>query len=120
MAWNIDLGFHNLMTCKGFESAGGMNLGAASLDIGGPCSMGKLGLVILFFLSAIVRKWGGEELGVPFSMLWANILGMGAYFLVITFTGSMKLSMLVGVAGLLIGGYLTGWLFDSGGEVNYE
>jgi hypothetical protein len=118
----IEWGVRNMLSCEGFQSsASGMSMGPVGLDIGGPCSMAKLGLVFLFFIIAIARKWGGEEMGVSFSFLWANVFGLGAYILVMTFTGEMRFAMIAGIAGMLAGGYGAGFMFeDAGGEPNYE
>lgn len=99
MAWEIDFGFHNLMTCSGWDVAPGF------FDMGGPCMMGRLGLVILFFITALVRKWGGEEINVPFSFMWALILGLGSYLISIIFLGSFKIALIIGFAAMLFGGY---------------
>jgi drug/metabolite transporter (DMT)-like permease len=113
IAW----GFYNIFSCTGWAATkGGMALGSvASLDIGGPCSMAKLGMVFLFLIIAVVRKWGGEEIDVPFSFMWSMILGMGLYFLAITFTGSFKAAMLVGLIAALAAGYGSGYIM---GEEN--
>lgn len=116
MAWNlgIDWGVHNLFTCQGFKVNNAANMGIASFDIGGPCSMGKLGLVLLFFIFAIIRKWGGEEIGMSYSLLWSSIIGMGAYFLIITFMGSFKLAMLGGLIIGIAAGYGAGFITGEG------
>lgn len=106
----IEWGTYNIMTCDGF-----------SREFFGGCSSAWMGLVIVFFLTALARKWGGEEMDIPFSFLWALVLGMGLYVLAITFTGSMKFALLCGIIGMAAGGYGSGYIFGGGeGEVNYE
>ena len=117
MAWGIDWGVHNLLSCGGWVTKA-TNLGPVGLDIGGPCSMAKLGLVLLFFIVALTRKWGGEEIGIEFNFWWAIGLSTVLYFLVVTFTGSMKLAMILGLVGMLVGGYAMGMIMPSGDE-NY-
>jgi len=117
--WDIHFGIYNCLNCAGFQTSA-TNMGPISFDIGSPCMMAKLGVVILFFLIALIRKWGAEEWGIPFSFLWSCILGMGLYIIAITFTGSTKLAMLCGIAGMLFGGYLGGSLFgDQSGGPQY-
>jgi hypothetical protein len=119
MVWDIHWGIYNCLNCDGFVTSA-TNLGPVSFDIGSPCMMAKLGIVILFFIIAVVRKWGAEEWGVPFSLLWSCIFGIGLYILAITFTGSIKLAMMLGIVGMLIGGYGSGYLFGgSEGDVQY-
>lgn len=116
----ISWGIHNLLTCEGFKTAAA-NLGQINLDIGGPCSLAKLGAVLLFFVIAIIRKWGGEEIGLEFNMLWASIAGLVSYFVMATFTGVMNISFVVGLVFALIGGYGTGFIFSSeGGSDSYD
>ena len=111
----IAFGFYNIFSCSGWAASHASNLGPVAFDLGSPCSMAKLGLVLLFLLVAVIRKWGGEEIDVPFSFMWALILGLGLYFLTITFTGSFKAAMLVGIIASLVGGYGSGYIM---GEEN--
>lgn len=102
---------YNILSCRGFGEA----VEKVSLQFGA-CAGAKLGLVALFFINAIVRKWGGEEIGVEYNF-W---LGMGAsflgYLIVITLTGKTGLSMIIGIVAMLIGGYLGGGIFGDGGD----
>jgi len=116
----IDFGFHNLFTCQGFNVNSGMDVGFAAMDIGGPCSMGKFGLVILFFVLAIIRKWGGEEMDLNFSLLWASLIGLGVYFLIITFTGSMKFSFVGGLVAGIAAGYGSGYFMGDSVSSDYS
>jgi len=95
---------YNLMSCSGFGS-----------DFMGGCSMGWLGLVMLFFIVAVLRKWGGEEVGMDFSFLWALVIGFAADIVVISLTGSVKWSLAAGIVGAIIGGYGLGF-FGVGGD----
>jgi hypothetical protein len=106
------MNIYNLLSCKGFvvENA------KTTLDIGGPCSSARLGLVALFFINALVRKWGGEELDIEYNF-W---LGMGGaflgYIIPLTFLGSIKISFIIGVVAMIIGGYFGGSLFGGSDE----
>ncbi len=106
----IELGFYNLLSCKGFEVSEGLGLSF------GLCSQAKLGLVFLFFITAIVRKWGGEELDLDFSFAGGLLGGLGSYFIVISLLGAFKIAFIVGIVCMLIGGYLGGSLFGEGEE----
>ena len=98
------------MSCKGFVSE---NV-STTIDIGGPCSSARLVLVALFFINAIIRKWGGEEMGVEYNF-W---MGMGGsvlgYLIPLTFTGNVKISFLIGLLAMLAGGYGSSYLFGGG------
>ena len=51
---------YNILSCGGFETGAGW-------VAGGGCLSSRLGLVFLFFLVAVIRKWGAEEMGIDFS-----------------------------------------------------
>ena len=101
----IKLGFYNLLSCRGFEVSEKVGLSF------GPCAQAKLCMVFLFFINAIVRKWGGEEIDVDYSFWGGLIGGLGLYFLFVSFTGSIKISFVLGLIGMLIGGYCGGMIF---------
>ena len=71
--------------------------------------------VVLFFMVALTRKWVGEEMNIPFSPLWGYVGAYLPYLVVITFTCSVKFSLLSGIVGYLVGGFFVGRFFDSGG-----
>ena len=98
---------YNLLTCSGFD---GVN-GAFTT---GACMMARLSAVILFFLIAIVRKWGGEEMGFSFSFIGGLVLSIIPYLIVVTLFGSVKIALLVGIGGGLVGGYLLGPMLGGG------
>jgi hypothetical protein len=101
---------YNILTCAGFDGA---KETALSL-VGGNCIKARFGLVILFFLIAIVRKWGAEMFGIGYSFWLSLISGLGVYFLVILFTGSFKFALGFGFIAGLVMGYGSGLFF--GGE----
>lgn len=106
------MALHNLLTCSGFGNA------ATGYIAGSSCIKARLGLVVLFFIVALVRKWGGEEVGLDYSFLFGLIGGLGSYFLVVTIFGSFKIALVVGLVGSLVAGYGAGMLFGS--EGSYE
>ena len=101
----IEIGFYNLFTCKGFEASEGVGLSF------GLCAQAKLCMVALFFITAVVRKWGGEELDIDFSFIGGLIGGMLSYFIIISLCGIIEISFIVGLVGMLLGGYCGGMLF---------
>ena len=94
----------NIMTCGGLDKA-----------ILSGCSMAWIGLVILFFLIAIARKYLGEEAGVPFSFGGAILGGFGTYVLVVTLTCSYKLAIVGGIAGIVVLGIVFSSIFEGFG-----
>ena len=101
----------NLLTCAGFEGA---QKASAVSFVAGECIKARLAIVFLFFIVAVLRKWGGEEIGINFSFLWGIILGIGGYIILISIIGSFKLAFALGVLLALAGGYGFGMFF--GGE----
>ena len=106
--------FYNPLNCAGWTRAG-----TGYVEFGGACMKSKLGFVILFFLVAILKKWGGEEIGLSFNFIVSLIAGLGAYALIIFFTGSFKFAMLAGLIGAAAGGYLGGSIFGDSGDGGY-
>jgi len=98
----------NIVSCAGWERTG------TGYISGGACMTGRMGIVILFFLIAIMRKWLGEEMGMPFNFLIALVGGLGGYIVVLTIVGVTKWAFLVGLIGSLAGGFFGGMFI--GGE----
>jgi len=101
---------YNIITCQG----GNWTSKVGSYIGGSECIKAKLGIVLLFFIICLARKWLGEEMGLSFSFMFGLIGGLVPYLLIIIFTGSFKIAMIVGLLGGLAGGYLGGAMF--GGE----
>lgn len=74
--------------------------------------MAWFGLVILFFIGALLRKWGGEEFDIPFNFITSIIVSFLIYIIVMAFTGSSKWSLLFGLISLLVAGYGTPYVFE--------
>jgi len=101
---------YSIISCSGFETTAG------GWVAGGSCLKARLGVVFLFFLVAIIRRWGGEEIGIDFSFLFALIGGLGSYLILITLFGSLKIAFGVGLALALFFGYGGGTFFGGGEE----
>lgn len=96
---------YNLMTCSGFDSG----------FLGG-CSMAWLGLVIVFFVLAFVRKGVEDFLGMDFTFPWSIICGVAGYIILVTITGAFKWGFLFGLIAGIAGGFLLAPIFGGGGE----
>jgi hypothetical protein len=94
---------HNMFTCHGF-----------STEILAGCSLSWVGIVILFFIGAALRRWGGEEFDIPFNFISCLVIGFLVYVVIITFTGSPRWSLLGGLIALVIAGYGTPYLYEEG------
>ena len=85
----------------------------------GACAGARLGFVGLFFINAFVRKWGGEEVGLDYNF-WAGMgLSFVAYLIPLMFTGNIKISFAIGLAGMLAGGYGAGAFLGGGDDDGY-
>ena len=102
---------YNIISCKGFIAENA----STTMDIGGACSKAKLILVLLFFLNAVVRKWGGEEAGLDYNFLGGLIGGLVGYLIPLTIFGNVTISFFIGLVCMLIGGYCSS-MFLGGGD----
>jgi len=103
---------YNLLSCKGFIAENA----STTLDIGGACSMARLVLVGLFFINALVRKWGGEEMGIDYNF-WMGMVGaFFGYIIPLTISGSLKFSFIIGLLAMLALGYGSGAIFGGGDD----
>lgn len=101
---------NNILTCQGFGEQ-------ASNFVGGTgCIKARLGIVFLFFIIAIMRRWGGEEIGLNFSFLFGLIGGLISYLIVVSITGNFKWALGLGLLLAIAGGYGGGLIFEGGGE----
>ncbi len=94
---------YNIISCSGFEDRMA-------------CAAAKLLGVVLFFLLAMVRKWGGEMMGLSFSLLAAAVVGMGVYLIVISLFGNVGIAFGIGLLAGVAGGYVGGIFFEGGEE----
>lgn len=104
------MSLYNPISCSGFISE------TTGFVASGSCMKSRIGFVLLFFIIAILRKWGGEELGVSFSFAFALIGGLLPYLIVIVLFGSFKIALVIGIVGGVVGGYGGGLLFEGGEE----
>jgi len=108
------MALYNLLSCKGFEGSGVIGfMGSSS------CIKARLGVVILFFLIAITRRWGGEEVGLDFNFALALVGGLLPYFLIVTIFGSFKIALVAGILGAVLLGYGAGYIFGGGSSDGY-
>jgi len=106
------MGLYNLFSCKGF---GAEAIEKTTLQFG-ECSSARLTLVALFFINALVRKWGGEEMGINYDF-WLGFAGAFiGYLIPLTFTGKIGISFVIGIVLMLIGGYFGGSVLGGGGD----
>lgn len=101
---------YNILSCKGFGDSTGF------FDFGGVCMRSRIGIVFLFFIVAMVRKWGAEEVGLEFNFLFSLIGGMLLYLVLITLFGSYKIAFVGGLGAALLLGYGSGYFFGGDGE----
>jgi uncharacterized membrane protein YeaQ/YmgE (transglycosylase-associated protein family) len=87
----------NMMTGTGFDTS-----------FLGSFSMAWLGIVILFFLVILARKWIGEEMGVAFNLIGGLVGAFLPYLLIVFFTCSYKIGIVGGIIGALVGAFLLG------------
>lgn len=100
---------YSLITCKGFGAAHGW-FGS------GTCIKARLGIVILFFLLAILNKWVFGMFGVVFNLWVATGGGVITYFILVSLFGSFKLALAIAiVAGLVLGVLGGGAVGDTAG-----
>lgn len=104
---------YNPLTCSGWIAEG--TGWVATSD----CMKARLGFVLLFFIIAVIRKWGGDEVGISFSFLFALICGMLPYLIILIIFGSFKIAFIIGLGGALAGGYGGGLFFESDGGDEY-
>lgn len=105
---------YNMMTCQGWP--GGMSLF-------GDCTMAWFGFVILVFLCLVLRRQctDGVLAGTNFNQYAAFGGGLGGYILLTTLLGSARWSLLAGVLGIVVGGFVVGMFADtSGGGDSYN
>jgi len=103
---------YNQMTCSGWGEAG--------LSFLGPCSMAWVGLVIVVFLVMVLRRQCDDGIlaGTGFNVFGAAGLGISGNILVTILLGSARWSVLAGVIGVIVGGYVFGLILggsESGG-----
>lgn len=100
---------YNIISCAGFSEA------QTGLVASAPCMKSRIGLVILFFIIAIARKWVFEAFELPFNFIIGLIGGIITYLIVVSLFGSFKIALVVGLgAGLALGYFGTLFLGEGG------
>lgn len=95
---------YNIMTCGGWE-------GVTGWIASGDCMKARISIVILFFVLAIIRKWGFEEWGGEFAFWASLVIGIPLYLILITITGNFKIALVVGLIAGIAAGYFGGVMF---------
>jgi len=96
------MGVCNLFSGSGFETS-----------LMGPWSKALLGLGILFFLIALLKKWVFEGMELPFNLILAEIAGCIGYIVAANLLCSSKLALVIGLAAGLVIGYFGGNIIGS-------
>jgi len=99
---------YNLMSCEGFDTG-----------ILGGCSMGWFSIAITFFLALVLRRQAEDLLGMQFNLAGALAVGLGLNVVITTLTGSVRWSLLGGILGVVVGGFVIGMFFEGGGGGDY-
>jgi Mn2+/Fe2+ NRAMP family transporter len=97
---------HNMLTCEGLGT-----------NILGDCSLSWISFAIIVFLAMIARRQAQDGVlsGMGYNQIGAFALGLGANIVVTFLTGSARWSLIAGVAGIAIGGFLLGMIMPSEG-----
>lgn len=101
---------YNIITCAGWETATSLGLSF------GACMQSKFLAVLLFFILAIIRKWGAEMMGISYSFIISEVAGLVVYLVIVTITGNAGISLLIGLLAGIGGGLLGGTFMPDGGE----
>jgi hypothetical protein len=95
---------YNPLTCSGWDASAGW-------FASGGCLSARLGIVVLFFIIALMRKWVFGSLGIPYNFVLGTIVSMLAYLITIIIFGSFKWALLIGIVAAIAGGMLLGVVF---------
>lgn len=109
------MAFYNMMTCEGPDW---------TMSVLGGCSQAWFIFVIVLLLVLMLRRQCNDGIlsGTAFSFYGALILGLGGAVALTTITGSPRWSLLAGLVGIAIGGFVLGMFTgaDSSGGDDYE
>jgi len=102
---------YNMMTCAG---------SGWTYSILGGCSMAWFSLAIIVLLALVLRRQCDDGIlaGTGFNIFGAFILGLGANVVLTAITGSARWSLLGGLVGIIVGGWVVGQFIDTGGSSN--
>lgn len=101
---------YSMFSCSGWGSTG--------YSILGDCSLAWVSFALILFLALVARRQctDGFLAGTGFNLIGAMVLGLGGNFLVTTLTGSARWSLLAGIIGVAVGGYVFGLMYDQTGD----
>ena len=99
---------YNMMTCQG---------GDWTFAVLGGCSMAWIAFAFLVFVILIARRQADDGFlaGMGFSFIGAIVGGLGANVVLTTLFGSARWSLLGGLLGVIVGGFVLGMFFGDGG-----
>ena len=100
---------YNIISCAGFSEA------QTGLVASAPCMKSRIGLVILFFLIAVIRKWVFEAFEIPFNFIIGLVGGVVGYLVIVSLFGNFKLALVGGLAIGLALGYFSNLIIGEGG-----
>lgn len=70
---------------------------------------------VIVIIAILFRKnIANDILDYPFSLIGSSVVGVIAYYIVYGLFGVMKYSLLAGIVGLLIGGFVLGTFMPDG------
>ena len=79
------------------------------------CSLSIIIMVVIFFITSILRKQLSDFVDGGFSLIGGTVLGELVYIILMFVISSLKWSFIGGLVGILIGGFLGGtFLGDTG------
>ena len=98
---------YNMMTCTG---------GDWTFAVLGDCSMAWISFAVIVFLILISRRQAedGFLAGTGYNFIGALVGGIGANVVITTLLGSARWSLLAGIVGVIVGGFVIG-MFGGGG-----
>lgn len=79
------------------------------------CSAGWLMMIVLFFAAAIYRRQVAESFNMNYSLIGGVIVGELVFAITKNIFTSMKFPFILGLVGVIAGGYIGGFWDDSDG-----
>lgn len=79
-------------------------------------SINLLVMVVIFFISAILRKQLSEVADLDFSVIGSAVVGEITFFITMLLFGNLQWGFLASLVGILAGGFLAATFLDEGGE----
>jgi len=95
---------YNMMTCEG---------GDWTYAVLGGCSMAWASFAIILFAVFITRRQSEDGFlsGIGYNFIGAMVGGLGANLIATALLGSARWSLLAGIVGIIIGGFVVGMFF---------